>query len=242
MIQRSSVHILLLSILAAASAFAGSYILPSDEELVRRADAIGTFTVTSANSYYGTDGLIYTRYSLSTGERIKGELAPESTDLTEMGGVVGSRLFSVSTSPAYAPGERVLVFLARYGDAWTTLDGQMGKFTFVRGPDGNEILVRDQDAFAILTHASEPATNGETRDAVTMLEQIRRLAAETRDEPVRQLAISPMLIQPDDATADTAFSAARTAWNGDAGSNINIGNGGTTTTFSYGNDNGENVV
>ncbi|MCA1733620.1 MAG: matrixin family metalloprotease, partial [Acidobacteria bacterium] len=40
----------------------------------------------------------------------------------------------------------------------------------------------------------------------------------------------------------TAFSAARTAWNGDAGSNINIGNGGTTTTFSYGNDNGENVV
>lgn len=241
MIHRA-IGIALSLLLISTSAFAGSYILPSDEELVRRADAIGTFTVTAANSYYGADGLIYTRYSLSTGERIKGELASASTYVTEMGGVVGSRMFSVSTSPAYAPGERVLVFLARRGDTWSTLDGQMGKFTFARGPDGSEILVRDQDAFAILTHASEPATNGETRDAATMLELIRRLAAETPDEPVRQLAISPMLVQPDDAGANTAFNTARGAWNGDAGSNINIGNGGTAASLSYGNSNDENVV
>ena len=244
MIHRASSIALFLALLATA-AFAGSYILPSEEELVRRADAIGTFTVTSANSYYGADGLIYTRYSLATRERIKGELGADSTYLVEMGGVVGSRMFSVSTSPHYAPGERVLVFLARRGETWATLDGQMGKFSFARRGDGSEVLGRDQDVFPILPQGTghrtlESPTTLES--AATMLARIRRLTAETRDEPVRQVAISPMLVKPDDAAAVNAFNTARAAWNGDAGSNINIGNGGTVASIVYGTSNNENVV
>jgi hypothetical protein len=233
---RASAIALLLVVMSPA-AVAGSYILPSDEELVRRADAIGTFTVTSANSYYGADKLIYTRYSLATGERIKGE-APVTTYLTEMGGVVGSRMFSVSTSPAYVPGERILVFLERRGDAWTTLDGQMGKFTFARGPDGSEVLVRDQDAFAILTARSTPLAS---RDAVELIDRIRNLARETRDlHPLQQS--SAAAIGAEDAAAGLTFDTGRAPWNSDPASSIDIGNAGETAAVSYGTGDYQNVI
>ncbi|MCA1734438.1 MAG: hypothetical protein LC732_12670, partial [Acidobacteria bacterium] len=167
------------------AAFGGSYILPSDEDLVARAEAIGTFEVLSANSFYGVDGLIYTRYSLATREMLKGAADRRPLEVVEMGGVVGERLFLVSTSPSYAPGERVLVFLASRGGTWSTLDGQMGKFTFARTPEGAEVLVRDQDALAIVTARSEPLAS---RDAAELIDRIRQLARENRDLPPLQHA------------------------------------------------------
>ncbi|MCA1733406.1 MAG: hypothetical protein LC732_07380, partial [Acidobacteria bacterium] len=231
--SRTAVQALALLLLLPAVLFGGSYLPTTDEDLVARADLIGTFTVVASNSYYGADGLIYTTHRLDPEESIKCSRGsfplprvPSTTTctkplyVTELGGVVGDRLFSVSTTPSYAPGERVLAFLSARNGGWTTLDGQLGKYTFARDPSGREILARDHVATAFsrglvqaekdapnVTPTAHQAESPRIRDAAEMLTRIRALVRAEAPLPTTGLLslAPPLFVQPNSLFPGNAF-------------------------------------
>ena len=129
--------------LLGASAGAATYIVPADENLVSRADAIVRVTVQSSFSYFGQDGAIYTDSIVRVDESLKGRAASGTTmAITEAGGVVGDLAMFSSAAPSYRSGERAIVFLTRNGSRWSTLDHQLGKFSLVTDAASRAIAVR----------------------------------------------------------------------------------------------------
>ncbi|HUP64057.1 MAG TPA: hypothetical protein VM557_02100, partial [Thermoanaerobaculia bacterium] len=108
-----------LLLLVPAVLFAGSYIVPSDRELIESADAIVIGDVLASYSYYGEGGKIFTDTILRVSESVRG-VNPSEVRITEEGGVVGDRAVFVSTTPVYVPGQRVLAMLKQDGSRLTT--------------------------------------------------------------------------------------------------------------------------
>ena len=243
LVSRNAVQLLTLLLLVPAVLLGGSYLPTTDEDLVARADVIGTFTVVASNSYYGADGLIYTTHRLDPEESIKcgrgsfplpssssasgrGSFPlPSSSNtctnplyITELGGIVGDRLFSVSTTPSYTPGERVLAFLSARNGKWTTLDGQLGKYTFARDLNGREILVNVATAFSRglvqaektapnVTPTAPPAESPSVRPAAEMLTRLRTLARgeDLPQPPAPFTPEPPLFVVPNSLFPGNAF-------------------------------------
>lgn len=151
MIRHSAPHILRVGpmrtlflglAVAASTASAATFLVPSDAALVQASKAIVVATAGDSITRWAPGGWIETVTALHVEEAIKGALRPDDTiHVTELGGVMGTIGYTVAGAPRYAPGERVLLFLETNGRGeWVSKNMAVGKFAFRRG-----LLVRDAE-------------------------------------------------------------------------------------------------
>jgi hypothetical protein len=116
----------------------------SVEELTRRAELIVIGEVISvASELFASEGQIVTRIDVRVDEVLKGSPGASSLQLQQSGGRVGAVIREVAGMPAFAQGERVLLFLGRRGDGGLAVIGLFqGKFTLQRDESGREIAAR----------------------------------------------------------------------------------------------------
>jgi len=174
------VALVLVALSAASVAYAGSYIVPTDADLIDGSDAIAIVSVQSKQSYFTSDRRIATDYRARVERALKGDVLPGATiTLTQLGGAVGDTAMIVSGEPAFAPGERALVMLQRLGPSrFSVAPGELGKFSFAIDSAAREILVRGATEGEIFgwdlagqRHAEE------ARDAKNFLRFIERVVA-----------------------------------------------------------------
>lgn len=177
--RRSAVAVCLF--LLAATLSAATFDLPSDRDLLDRADVVVVATVLQSSARAADGGMILTDHQLRVEDVLKGG-APATIVVSEAGGVLNGRGVEIAGSAVYTPGSRVLAFLRQRADGsyYTAFMG-LGKYRFAK-----ELLVRDADG--IETLGGEPH---DARNAAAFLDAIRsgapsrapRIAAESRPDP-----------------------------------------------------------
>lgn len=133
-------------LLLAGAAGATTFVVPSDDELVGKAQAIVIGTV--EGSYVRqTDDMIETTYEIRIERTIKGVAGrDELLRIVSPGGFIeGVGGLEVAGAAHFRHGERVLLFLSRHGGRWETTDLTLGKFRFVTSTAGDRLLVRDAE-------------------------------------------------------------------------------------------------
>lgn len=144
MSHRSIVACVLLS-LVCSPLFAVTYLVPRDEDLVERADAILVVRAIESHSELNDKGGIVTVSRLTIESVMKGphQLGGE-VRVTELGGTFGNITVALSGRPDYRPGHTYLVFLTDGGDGrtWSTWGLDLGRFVFRRDLRGTDFLMR----------------------------------------------------------------------------------------------------
>lgn len=173
-------RVLALVLLAfAAPAFAATYLVPSDAEMIQLSDDIVIATAGSSNVERDPLGRIVTRATLRIERVLKGERsAGDDLVLTELGGVLEGRALVVGGAPRYEEGRRYLVFTSanRFGDP-ITFSLALGQFLLVEHA-GREVAVRDVEGLdANLEPHQEPL-----RDASLFAAYIRDVATASSAE------------------------------------------------------------
>jgi hypothetical protein len=126
---------------------AATFIVPSDRVLVGASKAIVVAVAGESHGRWAPGGWIETVTELRVEEAIKGPVATgETIRVTDVGGCVGELCYTVSGTPRFAAGERVLLFLEtnRRGE-WTTKSMAVGKFTATEDLTGRRLLLRDAE-------------------------------------------------------------------------------------------------
>lgn len=126
------------------AALAATFVVPSDRDLVHRADAIVIASALGSFPQLTRDGGVETVTTVSVEEVIKG--APgDSVDLVEPGGEFAGRAAAIAGAPKFEPGRRMLLFLTRTpAGHWSVTELVLGKFTFDVDVNGEKLLVRDE--------------------------------------------------------------------------------------------------
>jgi hypothetical protein len=137
--------ILVVILLAATTAHAATFLVPSDHTLVAASKAIVVATAGSSHGRWAPGGWIETVTDLHVDEAIKGSIDTGATiHVTELGGVVGEIGYAVAGSPTYAQGERVLLFLdTNDRGEWVAKNMAVGKFAPAEDVKGRRLLLRD---------------------------------------------------------------------------------------------------
>jgi hypothetical protein len=118
--------------------------VPSDRELIRRADAIVIGSALTSYPQLNADNGIETVTVLSIEETIKGDAAG-TINIVEPGGELGRRATVLAGVPRFEEGTRVLLFLARTGtNRWAVTQLVLGKFSYESDVSGRRLLVRDE--------------------------------------------------------------------------------------------------
>jgi len=132
---------------AATTLSASTFVVPSDDKLIERSDAV--FVGTCINSYtrMSAPGRIETVYQIAIDESLKGPISDSMIDVVEPGGRFGNSWLVVGGSPVYEVGLRFLVFVDRRPDGeWTTRDLTLGRFRFEADDQGTSYVARDTEA------------------------------------------------------------------------------------------------
>ena len=126
----------------ASTALGATFLVPSDEVLVRASRAIVIATAGDAHSRYAPGGWIETVTQLRVEEAIKGPVSSgDMITVTELGGTVGNISYVVPGSPRYESGEHLLLFLETNDRGeWVSKNMAVGKFAFSGGH-----LIRDSE-------------------------------------------------------------------------------------------------
>lgn len=136
--------------LVAGSAFAATFIVPTDRELVRAAKAIVVATAQGSYAERVDEQMINTVYLFRVDEVIKGEVPLQNLRVAEPGGFMGDEGIFFPGAPSYAAGERALLFLDVNGQGdFRTWSMGIGKFNFVSDAHGKRLLMRGQGEEAI---------------------------------------------------------------------------------------------
>jgi hypothetical protein len=193
------IHVLSVAavLLLAGPLAAATYIVPSDAELVRAADAIAIVTIQSSHSYFDERGQIATDHIVEIERPFKGLLREGSTIvLTELGGSVGDLAMVTSSSPRFIPGERALLMMERLGEKrFRTYSGELGKFNFVTDMASRQLLVRGAAAGEIFGWDLAGRRHTErSRGAEAFLRYIERVIAGED--------VLPDYVKPDGKTLD----------------------------------------
>ncbi|HET8799335.1 MAG TPA: hypothetical protein VFO89_16725, partial [Thermoanaerobaculia bacterium] len=154
-------------LIVAGSALGTSFVVPADDELVDRSDAI-VLGVAEGSYVRETDGTIETVYEIRVDRAIKGAArAGELLQIVSLGGVLGDgRGLLVPASARFSPGERVLLFLTRdERGRWRTTDMTLGRFELVTSTRGERLLVRDVENVAGWDRAGHPHRERVRREA-----------------------------------------------------------------------------
>jgi hypothetical protein len=127
--------------LLATSAFAVTYIVPSDRDLAKRAEGIVIATAGESHAELTTHGSIVTVAQLEVESVLKGSIG-NSIRLVEPGGILSERASFIPGSPRYEAGKRYLVFLRKTADGdWATWGFQLGQFELGTDLRGRELAV-----------------------------------------------------------------------------------------------------
>ena len=178
--MKSTLRSAVLSIIAVTLptlAFGATYVVPTDEELIRSADVIVYGRVASTQSLLLADGTIVTDATIEPSAVLKGERSDRFI-VRDPGGVVGSLAMGVSGWEPYHSGSNVVVFMERHRGHLRTFGIGLGKFVQVRSAGGVEVLRRGGSANEIFGWS----VNGERhverpRRAAEFLDFIRRVVA-----------------------------------------------------------------
>lgn len=147
-----AVVVLLLCVTTVSAATFSS--VPSDQELLERADVVVVGRVLSSTSRQSTSQMIHTDHQLAIEQVLKGSVAVETLTVSELGGFSNGRGLVVPGSASYEAGARVLAFLRQREDGtFFTACMALGKFRFVSSR-GIETLVRDADGLEIESKGS----------------------------------------------------------------------------------------
>ena len=131
--------------LFATSAFAVTYVVPTDHEMVRRSHAIVVATAVNSYTRLTTAGGVETITTFDVDEALMGLLAATRIDITEPGGVFGEHMQLIAGVPQFEPGDHVLLFLRRTPQqTWAITDLGLGKFSIVTDSLGRLLAVRDE--------------------------------------------------------------------------------------------------
>lgn len=145
------VHTRLAAFVAAlclsTAAFATTFVVPDDRELVEKSEAIVRGTVVRAWVDDSDPDYLRTMYELKLEKVVKGDVGANGMlTVASPGGVAGGRFLSVEGAAHLQTGEDVLLFLTWHRGAWTPTDLTVGKFRFVLSETGRGLLVRDADS------------------------------------------------------------------------------------------------
>lgn len=153
--------------LAVFPVLAATFDVPSDHQLLGRADLVVVATVLDSSSREAEDRMILTDHHLRVEQVIKGH-APATIVVSEAGGIANGHGVEIAGSASYEAGTRVLAFLRQRNDGtyYTAYMG-LGKYRFTRDGD-TEYLVRDADG--IDATSGQPA---DMRDANAFLASLR---------------------------------------------------------------------
>jgi len=158
---------------AAPTASAATFMVPSDAALVRASKAIAVATAGDSSARWAPGGWIETVTTLRIDEPIKGPLQTgQAIEVTELGGVIGSIGYIVAGAPRYTPGERVLLFLETNDRGqWVSKNMAVGKFAFANG-----LLQRDASELAGWDEGTGAPHRERSRDAARFLDFVRATA------------------------------------------------------------------
>ncbi|HEX6087795.1 MAG TPA: immunoglobulin domain-containing protein [Thermoanaerobaculia bacterium] len=143
----NAVSVALATLLFAATASAGTFIVPADEELVAKSAAVVTGTV-EGSFVQATETTIETINEIRIERTIKGRGLRDGSlvRVVTLGGVLeDGRGLLVPGEAQFHRGERVLLFLTEDDGRWRATDLTLGKFKFVTSTTGDRLLVRDME-------------------------------------------------------------------------------------------------
>jgi len=133
------------ALLVASSVGAATFLVPDDRALVQASHAIVLATAGESHARWAPGGWIETVTTLHVEETIKGSIATNDIDVTELGGLIGTTGYAVAGAPQYAPGERMLLFLEHNDRGeWVAKNMAVGKFAFASDARGRRLLVRSE--------------------------------------------------------------------------------------------------
>ena len=159
----------------AAPLSAVTYLVPSDPELIQRADDVVVATSLRSSAERTPGGGVVTRYTLAIDEVLKGKRARgESLTLTETGGEVDGFALYLSGMPVYVPGQTYLVFTE------ANEEGELATW----GLELGQFLLRDGVALRRVSGFDgnwEPLRDERPRDAARFVEYIRGIVAQRID-------------------------------------------------------------
>jgi hypothetical protein len=173
-----------LALLGGADAFATVLVPMSDADLVHTSTVIATGTVERMESAGLPGGRIHTRISLAVEAVVKGRGVGRTLEFHQPGGRLGDRTAHVFGAAEFAPGERVLVFLARGRDGALRPNAlALGKYRIETGPGGTTV-------------ARRTTPTADVRDLGRFLDRLGALAADDPGEAVPPAAPAALVTAP----------------------------------------------
>jgi len=144
------------------TATAATYIVPSDDALIRKSGSVVRGRVVDVRSVELPDGAIETRTTIDVARVIKGQIGVSRVVVRQPGGEVGDRAEIYPGIGGFAVDEQVLVMLdAPVQGLYRVTDYALGNFTVLTASDGSEILRRQglKDAFLLDPTAAGQQSN-----------------------------------------------------------------------------------
>jgi hypothetical protein len=139
--------VLVLAILVPSHA--AVFVVPTDREMVRRADTIVVGEALASYTRLTPQGAIETVTSFSIGETIKGSIAEDQIEIVEPGGMYRDRVTLIPGVPRFTEGEKTILFLSHTPKGhWAVTDIALGKFTFETDRTGQKLAVRAENDIA----------------------------------------------------------------------------------------------
>ncbi len=152
------VAIAALALLGAQAAYATSVLKFSLQELTKKSDSIVMARVDDAvSSWDASHKEIYTYYTLSVLQPVKGNKGTTTITLRQLGGTVDNIASIVPGMPSFKKGEEVVVFLTQKDPAgypWV-MGLQQGKYTVTTGKDGVKMVRNDLAGTELLTKGGQ---------------------------------------------------------------------------------------
>lgn len=131
--------------LICTSATAATFVVPTDRDMVRRAQGVVVATALPSYSQMSPEGGIETVTPVAVDEWIKGRGASR-IDVVEPGGSLDGVTTAIPGAPRFNAGDRLLLLIVSIGDdRWAVAELVLGKFTFANDTEGAAVLVRDED-------------------------------------------------------------------------------------------------
>jgi hypothetical protein len=197
---------------ATGSLHATTFFVPSDRDLIHKADAIVLGSALTSFTQINAEGGIETVTPFSVTDVIRGSQVSSVIDIVEPGGTYHDMTTIIAGVPQFSPGQRLLLFLkSTAAGRWAVEELVLGKFRFRNDVAGRSLLLRDTDEIVGWDAKLRPYSD-RARDADSFLQFVRNEARGiTSDENYFVNDPVSLRLQSSSITASGAISPAVTA-------------------------------